>query len=184
MRQLKQSTGRGPQHLRAEGINTSSHPDRIDVSREGCAQQCAQISRILNPIQDKEKIQLWRDSGQSIQGAQAGNTIGCDCCERSPQHLIGDDPPSRLRTTCSQGRMTLQPGFGRDDFLGRVALPENFLQQVGALKKQQPLGLSPRTGGQGSQPFDEGIASAADQGRGGIQGTIQNAACLRTFRPL
>ena len=60
--------------------------------------------------------------------------------------------------------MTLQPGFGRDDFLGRVALPENFLQQVSALKKQQPLGLSPRTGGQGSQPFDQGIASAADQG--------------------
>ena len=67
--------------------------------------------------------------------------------------------------------MTLQPGFGRDDFLGRVALPENFLQQVGALKKQQPLGLSPRTVGQGSQPFDQGIASAADQGRGGIQRT-------------
>ena len=123
MRQLKQSTGRGPQDLRAEGINTSSHPDRIDVSREGCAQQCAQISRILNPIQDKEKIQFWRDSRQSIQGAQAGNTIGCDCCESSPQHLIGDDPTSRLGTTFSQSRMTLQPSFSRDDFLGCVALP-------------------------------------------------------------
>ena len=184
MRQLKQSTGRGPQHLRAEGINTSPHPDRVDVSRQGRPQQCAQISRILNPIQNKEKIQLWRDGGQSIQGAQTSNTIGGDRCEGSPQHPISDDPPLRVGTTFSQGRMALQPDFGRDDFLGRVALPENFLQQVGALKKQQPLGLSPRTGGKGSQPFDQGIASAADQGRGGIQRTTQNAACLRTFRPL
>ena len=46
-----------------------------------------------------------------------------------------------------------------------------LLQEMGALKKQQPLGLSPRTGGQSSQPFDQGIASAADQGRGGIQRT-------------
>ena len=84
----------------------------------------------------------------------------------------------------SQGRMTLQPSLSRNDFLGCVALPENFLQQVGALKKQLPLGLSPRTGGQGSQPFDQGIASAADQGREGIQKMTQNAACLRTFSPL
>ena len=154
------------------------------TSAASCAQQCAQISRILNPIQDKEKVQLWRDSGQSIQGAQAGNTIGCDRCECGTQHLMGDDPPSRLRTTFCQGRMTLQPGFGRDDFLGRVAVPEDFLQQVGALKKQQPLSLSPRTGGEDSQPFDQGVASAADQGRRGIQRTTQNAACFRTFRPL
>ena len=80
--------------------------------------------------------------------------------------------------------MTLPPGFSRDDFIGCVALPENFLQQVGAFEKQQPLGLSPSTGGQGSQPFDQGVASAADQGNRGIQRTTQNAACLRTFRPL
>ncbi len=184
MRQLKQSTGRGPQHLRAEGINASPHPDRVDVSSQGRAQQSAQIPWILNPIQNQEEVQLWRDGGQSIQGAQAGNTIGCDRCESSPQHLISDDPPSRLWTTFSQGRMTLQPGFSRDDFLGCVALPENFLQQVGALEKQQPLGLSPRTGGQSSQPFDKGIASAADQGREGVQRMTQNAACLRTLRPL
>jgi hypothetical protein len=55
---------------------------------------------------------------------------------------------------------------------------------VGALEKQQSLGLSPRTGGQSSQPFDQGIASAADQGRGGVQRMTQNAACLRTLRPL
>ena len=80
--------------------------------------------------------------------------------------------------------MCLPPGFSRDDFIGCVALPENFLQQVRALEKQQPFGLSPSTGGQGSQPFDQGIASAADQEGRGIQRTIQNAACLRTFKPL
>ena len=147
MWQLKQSTGRGPQHLRAKGVSTSPHPNRVDVSGEGRAQQRAQIPWILNPIQNQEEVQLWWDGGQSIQGAQAGNTIRCDRCECSPQHLIGDDPPSRLGTTFSQGRMTLQPGFGRDDFFGCVALPENFLQQVGALEKLLPLGLSPSTGG-------------------------------------
>ena len=184
MRQLKQSTGRGPQHLRAKGINASPHPNRVDVSGQGRAQQRAQIPWILNPIQNQEEVQLWWDGGQSIQWAQAGNAIRCDCCESSPQHLICDDPQSRLDTTFSQGRMTLPPGFSRDDFNGCVALPENFLQQVGALEKQQPLGLSPSTGRQGSQPFDQGITSAADQGERGIQRTTQNAACLRTFRPL
>ena len=80
--------------------------------------------------------------------------------------------------------MTLQPGFGRDDFLGRVALPENFLQQVGALEEQQPFGLTTHTGGQASQTLDQGVASAADQGGGGFQRTNQNSACLRTFKPL
>ena len=83
------------------------------------------------------------------------------------------------------GPNDLATGFGRDDFLGRVALPENFLQQVGALKQQQARSLTPRAVGQGSQPLDQGIASAGDQGGGGgIQRTTQKAACLRTFRPL
>ena len=184
MRQLKQSTGRCPQHLCAKWVYASPHPNRVDISGQGRAQQRAQIPWILNPIQNQEEVQLWWDGGQSIQGAQAGNAIRCDCCESSPQHLICDDPQSRLDTTFSQGRMTLPPGFSRDDFNGCVALPENFLQQVGALEKQQPLGLSPSTGGKGSQPFDQGITSAADQGERGIQRTTQNAACLRTFRPL
>ena len=80
--------------------------------------------------------------------------------------------------------MTLQPGLRRDDFLGRVPLPQNLLQQVGALEEQQSLGLTSRTGGQASQTLDQGIASAADRGSGGIQRTAQNAACLRTFNPL
>ena len=148
------------------------------------AQQRAQIPWILNPIQNQKKVQLWGGGGQSIQGAQARNTIGRDRSECSPQHLIGDDPPSHLGTTFSQGRMALQPSFGRNNFFGFFVLPENFLQQVGALKQQQPLCLSPRPGGKGSQPFNQGIASAADQGRGGIQKTTQNTACFRTFKPL
>ena len=65
--------------------------------------------------------------------------------------------------------MALHPGFSRDDFLGRIPLSENFLQQVGALEKQQALGLTPRTVGEGSQTFDQRIASAADQWGGRVQ---------------
>ena len=80
--------------------------------------------------------------------------------------------------------MALQPSLGRDDFLRQVPLPENFLQKVVALEQQQPLCLTPRTSGQASQTLNKGIASAADQGGEGIQKTTQNAACLRTFKPL
>ena len=184
MGELKQSAGRGPQHLRPQWIDTTPQPNRIDVSGQSCPQESAQIAGILNPIQHQDKVQLGRNGGESIQADQAGDTIGCDRREGCPEHLIGDEPPAHLGTSLCQIGVTLQPHLGGDDFLRSRAPAQNLLQQVGALEKQQPFGLTPSTGCQGSQPFDQGIASAADQREGSIQRTAQNAACLRTFNPL